>query len=257
MNGVYKHPLRAAVRLTWLVGELALTAVRFVPCVFFRPGISELQARAHWLQAGCRRLLRVFNAEINATGPTPTPGLLVSNHLSYLDILVLGALMPSIFVAKLDVKHWPVFGWLARLGGTLFADRTCRTQVGPLNQQIRAALEQGVMVILFPEGTSSDGRTVLPLKSALLEPATNYSSPVSASLIEYHLADGEVGEEVCYWKDMTFVPHLFNLLTKRSIVASVQFSKIPAANRNRKELARLLHSELLGLKRFLAVEATS
>jgi 1-acyl-sn-glycerol-3-phosphate acyltransferase len=173
---------------------------------------------------------------------------LVSNHLSYLDVLVLGALAPSVFVAKREVKNWPIFGWFARLAGTLFAHRELRTQVGPLTRRLRTMLEQGILVVLFPEGTSSDGRTILPFKSALLEPATDSSRPLSACLIAYRLEDGDVGEEVCYWKDMTFVPHLFNLLSKRRIEASLFFSGNLERNANRKDLARKLHSEVFKLK---------
>jgi 1-acyl-sn-glycerol-3-phosphate acyltransferase len=112
-------------------------------------------------------------------------------------------------------------------------------------------LDQGILVVLFPEGTSSDGRAILPFKSALLEPATDSSRPLSACLIGYRLADGDVGEEVCYWKDMTFVPHLFNLLSKKRIGASLFLLPILKRNTNRKELARRLHSEVLKLKNSL------
>jgi 1-acyl-sn-glycerol-3-phosphate acyltransferase len=247
MNGAFRHPLRVGARLIWLAGELMWAAIRFAPCILFRSGSSGLEARASWLQAGCQRGLRIFNVEINAAGPIPNCGLLVSNHLSYLDILVLSALTPSIFVAKRDVKSWPIFGWFARLGGTLFADRDHRTQVGQLTRELRTVLDKGALVVLFPEGTSSDGSTVLPFKSALLEPATNASHPVSASLIQYQLEDGNVREEVCYWKDMTFIPHLLNLLSKRRIKASVCFAGPQPDRTNRKELARHLRSEVLKL----------
>ena len=250
MNGAFKHPLRVVARIIWLSGELILAAVRFVPCVLFRSGCSDLEARASWLQSGCRRALRIFNARIHADAPIPTRGLLVSNHLSYLDILVLGALTPSVFVAKSEVKNWPIFGWFVRLAGTLFVDRERRTQVGPLTRQLRTALDHDVLAVLFPEGTSSDGRTILPFKSALLEPATDSSHSLSASLIDYQLGDGDVGEEVCYWKDMTFIPHLLNLLSKRHIGVHVQFCEVRQGRTHRKQLARQLYLELLGLKQF-------
>ena len=103
-------------------------------------------------------------------------------------------------------------------------------------------------MVLFPEGTSSDGQTVLPFKSALLEPAVGSSLPLSASLIEYQLEDGVVGEEVCYWKDMTFLPHLLNLLSKNGVKGSVGFSELRTCVAHRKELARQLHSEIMALK---------
>src|SRR5271166_2599342 len=132
MNGALKHPLRVGLRLLWLAGELTWLAITFLFRVLLRRTASPLKARAAWLQGGCRRVLRIFNVEIRALGPIPNRGLLVSNHLSYLDILVLSALTPCIFVAKREVKKWPVFGWFARLGGALFADRERRTQVEPL-----------------------------------------------------------------------------------------------------------------------------
>ncbi len=247
MNGALKRPVRVGVRLLWLATELGWAAINFIPRVLLLSGFSSLEARARWVRAGCRRVLRIFAAEFRVAGPIPRSGLLVSNHLSYLDILALGALTPSIFVAKRELKGYPVLGWLARLGGTLFADRERRTQVRPLAEELRTALDQKVLVILFPEGTSSDGRTVLPFKSALLEPATNCSHGLSVSRIEYRLADGDVAEEVCYWKDMILVPHLLNLLSRRRVDVSVRFAAVQPSSTNRKELAKELHAEVLKL----------
>src|SRR5271165_3050813 len=249
MTGALKHPLRVGLRLLWLAGELTWLAITFLFRVVFRSSSSPLAARASWLQTGCCRVMRIFNVEIRTAGPIPDRGLLVSNHLSYLDILVLSALTPCIFVAKREVKKWPVFGWFARLGGTLFADRERRTQVEPLTRELRTVLDQGVLVVLFPEGTSSDGQTVLPFKSALFEPATHGAHTLSASVIEYRLEDGDVGEEVCYWKDMTFLPHLINLLSKEDVEVSVQFSRLRQGSTNRKALARQLHAEVLKIGR--------
>jgi 1-acyl-sn-glycerol-3-phosphate acyltransferase len=246
--GALEHPLRVVTRVAWLAWELILIAVLYIFRVVFRRDQPLIEARAHWLHQGCRRVLHVFNAEVRSTGKVPETGLLVSNHLGYLDILVLSALAPAVFVAKRDVKNWPLFGWFALLSGTLFADRERRLQVGELIKELRAVMDSGALVVLFPEGTSSDGRTVLPFKSSLLEPATACSHPLSASLIAYRLEDGDVGEEVCYWKDMTFVPHLINLLSKKRVGVSVQFSKLRNGSRNRKKLARELHAEVLKLK---------
>jgi 1-acyl-sn-glycerol-3-phosphate acyltransferase len=171
--------------------------------------------RANWLQASCRRALRVFNVEVETQGPIPTTGLLVCNHLSYLDIFVMGALVPAVFVAKREVKFWPILGWFATLAGTVFVDRRKRTRVWEATEEMENLLKTRVVTVLFPEGTSSDGSTVLPFKSALLEPATKDSRSSSVGWLGYELEDGKPGEEVCYWKDMTLVPHLLNLLTKR------------------------------------------
>ncbi len=253
MNASLKHPVRITGRLLWLVAELVLASVTFVFRCAFVSGDEALTARAAWLQSHARRVMRVFGAHTQASGPIPSGGLLVCNHLSYLDVLALASLTPAVFVAKREVKSWPVFGWFARLAGTLFVDRARRTHVGQVTNEIQTALNNGVLVILFPEGTSSGGETVLPFKSSLLEPATRQCHSLSAGLIQYQLEDGDVSEEVCYWKDMTLVPHLVNLLSKRTIHASVHFTRLREGSTNRKELARQLHSEVLRLKEAPAV----
>src|SRR5438105_795266 len=136
--GALQHPLRVVARVTWLAWELIVIAVLYIFRVVFRGDLPLIEARAQWLQQGCRRGLRVFNAEVRSTGKVPRTGPLVSNHLGYLDILALSALTPSVFVAKSEVRHWPVFGWFARLGGTLFADRERRLQVGELTKELRS-----------------------------------------------------------------------------------------------------------------------
>ena len=173
---------------------------------------------------------------------------MVCNHLSYLDILVLSALTPVVFVAKNEVKNWPVFGWFARLAGTVFVRREKRAGAGQAVDEMKTVLGSGVTVVLFPEGTSSDGQTVLPFKSSLLEPAMRQKQQLSAGFIRYELDDGDVAEEVCYWKDMTLFPHLINLLGKRGIRASVCFAEAQGGARNRKELAQQLHATVVELK---------
>ena len=247
-----KHPLRLTGRLIWLASELVLAAVSCMGRSAFRPPHVALAARALWLQHVCRRLLRVFGIRGRVSGPVPSRGILVCNHLSYLDVLVLGACSPAVFMAKQEVKSWPVFGWFASLAGTLFVQRERRTHVGPLTREMETVLDTGVLLVLFPEGTSSDGQTVLPFKSSLLEPAARQTHPLSAGFIQYELEDGDAREEVCYWKDMTLLPHLINLLSKRTVRVSVQFTQLRQGSMNRKNLARQLHAEVLRLKAAIA-----
>jgi lyso-ornithine lipid O-acyltransferase len=248
MNGWLKHPLRVTGRLFWIAGELLAAALRYVTQCVFTPEDSVIRVRASWLQQTTRRLLRVFRFELHIAGAIPSRGMLVCNHLSYLDILVLGSFAPTVFVAKREVRNWPVFGWFAKLGGTVFVHREKRTQAKAAADQIHSVLESGVLVILFPEGTSSNGDTVLPFKSALLEPATQQMNSPYVGCIRYELDDGNAGEEVCYWKDMTLLPHLINLLSKRGVRAWVRLAQVRTDVSDRKELARLLHAEVMRLK---------
>jgi len=248
MKGLRRHPLRVVGRFIWFGAQVLYAMFDFLIHCAFCPPKTRLAARASWLQRASRRSLRIFKLQARAAGRVPDRGLLVSNHLSYLDILVLASLTPAVFVAKRDLKYWPVVGWLAELAGTLFVDRERRTLVGQTNTEIRRALDDGALVVLFPEGTSSNGQTVLPFKSSLLEPAAQQTHPLFVALIQYQLEEGEVGEDVCYWGDMTFFPHLLNLLGQRNVRASVHFAPFQQKIGNRKELAKRLHAEILQMK---------
>ena len=248
MKGLRRHPLRVIGRLLWFLGVVLAALSDYLLRCAFRPENSTPAARALWLQRHSRRALRIFQLVPRVAGPVPSRGLLVSNHLSYLDILVISSITPAVFVAKREVKFWPVVGWLASLAGTVFVNRERRTQVGAVNDEIQAALNSSALVVLFPEGTSSNGQDVLPFKSALLEPAARQTQPVAVSCIQYALDDGNAGEDVCYWGDHTFLPHLLNLLGKRAIRVAVRFASFAPAGADRKEMARQLRGEILKLK---------
>jgi 1-acyl-sn-glycerol-3-phosphate acyltransferase len=214
---------------------------------FVRPD-RRLHARAVWLHGWSRFACRVLGIRVKTHGSVPSSGLLVSNHLSYLDIVVLSSIRPCVFVAKRDVASWPLFGWLAHAAGTIFVDRERRFSSPKVVNGIRDAIAGGSVVVLFPEGTSSGGLTVLPFKSALLESAVQLRSLIAAASIEYALDQGSVADEVCYWRDMTLVPHLLNLLFKREIRAKYSFSPSKVRAGNRKEIARELRDEIVSIR---------
>ena len=234
----------------------AFAVVFFSLCALVQNAISipfvrrdrRLNARGAWLHGWCRFACRVLGIRIRTHGSMPSSGLLVSNHLSYLDIVVLSSIRPCVFVAKRDVARWPLFGWLAAAAGTIFVDRERRFSSPKVVNGIRDAIAGGSVVVLFPEGTSSDGSTVLPFKSALLESAVQLRSPIAAASIDYALDDGSVAEEVCYWRDMTLVPHLLNLLCKHEIGANYSFSPAKVRAGNRKEIARELRDEIVSIR---------
>ncbi len=229
-----------AALLLFVAGDFWVSTLR-------HGGALSLGERTRWLQRSSRRALRIFGVQIEAHGPRPTAGLLVSNHLSYLDILVLAALAPAVFVSKSEIKNWPVFGWCGRLAGTLFIERTRRSDVGRMSVEIRAVLASGHVVVLFPEGTSWNGRELLPFKSSLLAPIVGSSQPLSVVGIGYTLADGSVENDVCYWGDMTFFPHLVRLMSRKQVLVRVRFAAISERAGDRKELARQLHAAVLQL----------
>ena len=248
MNGLCQHPLRVTGRFLWFVGVVLAAVFDFLFRCAFRPENSTPTARALWLQRHSRRVLKVFKLEARVEGPVPARGLLVSNHSGYLDIFVLASLAPAVFVAKREIKSWPVVGWLTQMGGTLFVNRERRVQVSRVNDEIEAALNRGALVVLFPEGASSNGRTVLPFKSSLLEPAAQSAHPLAVSAIQYSIEDGDAGAEVCYWGSHTFFSHLLHLFSKRAVRATVCFAPFQRTGCDRKQLALQLRREILRLK---------
>ncbi|MGA3265326.1 MAG: lysophospholipid acyltransferase family protein [Verrucomicrobiota bacterium] len=248
MKEMRRHPFRIGGRFF----RLAVVAFMALGDGLFRrafvPGSAALVARSRWLQHHSRRALKVFNLEAGVSGPVPTRGLLISNHLGYLDILVISSITPVVFVSMRELRFWPAVGWLAQLAGTIFVDRRRRTDVGRVNQAVQAALDSGALVVLFPEGRSSDGVTILPFKSALLEPAARPTQPLTIGCVQYALADGDASQEACYWGKHVFLTHLLNLLGKQRVQATVRFASFAPAGAGRKELARQLRAEIIKLK---------
>ena len=212
------------------------------------PHDTERRERAAWLSRSSRRHLKIFGYSAAVSGPIPQKGLLICNHLSYLDILAISAVTPAVFVSKAEVRRWPLFGWFAAIAGTVFVDRERRTHVGEVNREIEAALDAGALVVVFPEGTSSDGLLVRPFRTSLLEPAARGRHEISVGWLHYELEDGDASQEVCYWGDHTFFPHVLNLLGKKSIRATLRFAKFPRTTDDRKVLAGQLHDAVVQLK---------
>src|ERR1017187_9927017 len=146
MKGLRQHPLRVTGRFLWFVGVVVSAVFDFLFRCAFRPENAAPTARALWLQRHSRRVLKIFRLEASVEGPVPASGLLVSNHLGYLDIFVLASIAPAVFVAKREIKSWPVVGWLTQMGGTLFVDRDRRVHVGQVNDEIQSALDHGALV---------------------------------------------------------------------------------------------------------------
>ena len=248
MSGIQRHPVRVGRKVLGVAGILSFTALIFILRLRLTGKARSIEARAVWLQQCCRRLLRFLNVRVRYTGEPPDHGLLVSNHVSYLDILVLGQRRPMVFVSKSEVRAWPFLGWLTACAGTLFIKRASKGDVLRIAEEFSPLIEQGSVIGLFPEGTSSDGRQVLPFRSSLLEPAVAKGWPVSAAWIGYSLQDGSVPDEVCYWGDMGFGSHLLNLLSKERIDAWVAYGSPVEPGMNRKQMARALHARVCALK---------
>jgi len=230
--------------LIWVIisGMVALT------WFLARAGSDEAMGRAAWMQWMSRRFLSLLHCKVSLSGTVPKKGLIASNHLGYVDILVIGSVCPAVFVAKSEVKVWPIFGWLASRAGTIFVSRDDRVQVAAQLKKMELPLRQGYPVVLFPEGTSSDGSSVLPFRSSLFESVIATGSPITPAAIGYDLGgEGSVGDEIAYWGDLVLFPHLLNLLSKKSFAARLSFGTSRKPMTDRKQEARLLHAEVSAL----------
>jgi 1-acyl-sn-glycerol-3-phosphate acyltransferase len=228
--------LRLAVRLVFMVVAVAATIPLRLWVWLTGPRGREAN-RAAWLQTICRWALCVLRIRVVVRGTPPSGGLVVANHLGYADIVSLGSAMPCRFVSKASVRHWPVFGPLVVMAGTLFVEREKRGQAAEQVEELTRAAHGGLPVVFFPEGTTSDGAGVLPFRSSLLAAATQSGCPVTPVAISALHADGSPNRELPYYGGDLFVPHLLRLLAggKRSTVV-LEFGA-PQTGTDRKELA--------------------
>ena len=248
MPGRFQHFVRLMWRGAWLAAEFAFAAATWA-ARGLRSRADDFGWRARWLQRHSRRMLRVLHVQLTVQGQPVPRGFLVANHLSYLDVLVLSASGPCVFVAKSEVRGWPVFGWFARMAGTVFVNRRSRADTQVVAEAMTRVEARGSLVVLFAEGTSSAGADVLPFKSSLLEPIVN-APRCGVALLRYSLQQGSVADEVCYWRDMTLVPHLLNLLTKDTISAEARFGTVDPRGMDRKALAIHLRQAVKALGSF-------
>lgn len=211
-------------------------------------GRWNAETRARVLQKWSARLLSGIGVKIDVLGNLPEPGLIVSNHLSYLDILVFSAVAGCIFVSKREVKSWPGIGWISSFSGAIYIDRTRRAETHAVQSEMQSALSGGTRLVLFPEATSSDGSQVMHFHSSLFQPALDVGVRITAAAIAYSIPDGDAAREACYWGDMTLLPHLLNLLTKDSVRATLKFSQQHLQFSDRKEAARTMRFEVERLR---------
>lgn len=233
--------LVVTVPTQWLALKLNLPLLRTLPVWFHRT------------------VLKILNIKVEVIGvpaPKDRPLLFVSNHASWLDIIVLGSTVPLVFIAKSEIASWPLFGTFARMQRSIFVDRAKRHGTGQVNQSIAKALSGGDPVVLFGEGTSSDGNRVLQFRSALLgglrdameENGRGFVQPVSIAYRKFHgIPMGRQHREIAAWYgDMDLIPHLLRVLREGAIDVTVAFGKVTevAHADDRKALSRNVESEV-------------
>lgn len=216
-------------------------------------GRDSWELRGHWMHESGRLVASLLGIKVTVTGTPPQGGLVVANHLSYLDILVFGAAFPCNLVSKAEIGRWPFFGTLARCGGTLFVDRSSLASAISVSGQIAERLHGKVSVLFFPEGTSTDGRELLRFHSRLFTPAVEAGVPITAAAIRYIPDDGSPETSLCWFGDAAFLPHLWKTLCGPNFSAEVDFGEAriykgrrAAADETQIEIQAMRSGDLVG-----------
>lgn len=198
--------------------------------------------------------LRILGISINVCGKDILDSgghkLQIANHMSYLDIMILATINPTLFITSVELQHTFFLGAVARLGGSLFVERRSKAKLLEEIERIGSTINDGFTVTLFPEGTSSNGERVLPFKGALFLTAQQSSVEIQPICIKYLSIDGKQvtpsnRDLIYYYGDLTFFPHIFKLLFVKSVEVEVTFlDPIKSNGIERKELVELTYSTI-------------
>ena len=229
--------IRSITRTTLLVLLLTLACIDgHIRRLFF--GLRKGPDGAVWVHGWSKRIVRALNIACTVEGPSPRCEegrslAVVSNHLTYLDILISSAARPFIMVAKSEVRSWPLLGWITAQAGTVYVQRADvkggRNQThAEVNALMAEAFRSNLPVLFYPEGTTTDGEGILPFRRGLFHSVLHAHAEVRTAAVAYSLASpnpgASVANDVCFWGDMLFTPHLFTCLGLKGLRANLQFS---------------------------------
>lgn len=238
--------LRATLRL---IGVLFATGSLCACFLVVKPFIASKRRSLAWrnwiFRTWAQTIIRLLNINVQTNDLAPNePFLLVANHLSYIDIVVLAAQVNCAFIAKSEVAAWPAIGRLASWFDTIFINRSRKKDVIDTMQQMHRVIDAGLGVVLFAEGTSTSGQLVARFKSGTLDLAARRRVPVHYASISYatNPAENSADRSVCWWGDMTFPDHFFRLLQLSGFEATLTFGSEPVVDTDRHVLAARLWS---------------
>jgi 1-acyl-sn-glycerol-3-phosphate acyltransferase len=196
-----------------------------------------------------KRLLRMLKVEARIHG-LPTPGLpgnllIVANHISWLDIFVINSLQPARFIAKAELKRWPLVGRLITNLGTLYIERERRRDTHKINRQAAEALANGDVIAIFPEGTTTDGTMLLPFHGSLLQPIVDAAGHVQPVAIRYRKITGEHNDAPAYVGETSFMASFWRVTGVRKQVVELHVATpLPARATHRRVLSRVAESAI-------------
>jgi 1-acyl-sn-glycerol-3-phosphate acyltransferase len=233
-------PVYAALRRLWRLPRMVVHLFQGLATIWFVFPRLAAPARRARIRRWSRRLLHLMGIDIRISGALQHPNVLVvANHVSWLDIFAMHAVGPVRFIAKSEIARWPLLGRLVAGVGTIFIERARRHDTHRVNVEVAAALQAGDVVAVFPEGTTTDGTTLLPFKGSLLQPVIDAEGSVQPVALRYRARDGALATVAAYAGEVTFVASLWRICGERSLVVDLQaLPPLPAQGRHRRELAQ-------------------
>ena len=239
-----KHP-RGFLKLCLLIGgTLLLYSLWVLGCLF----VGSRNSWRRFIYSSWAGFFKgLLGVRITVVGEVPKPPyFLVANHMGYADIPVLRSVLEGVFVAKHEISQWPVVGRIISDMGNIFINRQSRTDIPRAGEEILAALDIGEGIIVFPEGTSSDGAEILQFNSSFLEFAARRELPIYYASISYSIPDeSKSPRTLVAWADTTPLrEHVSRLFELGGFDATVTFGEAPLSHSDRKQLAKLLHTAI-------------
>jgi 1-acyl-sn-glycerol-3-phosphate acyltransferase len=213
--------------------------------------ISTKKQQEKIIQFWCKRLLSIFEMNVEVQGleiflSNKKQYLIVANHISWMDIIVIQSIKPSIFVAKSDVASWPLFGWVAQMTGTIFIKREKVSDIKKALKKMKRRLTKR-SVCIFPEGTSTNGRYLLPFKSNLFQSSIDTHKSILPLCLRYK-QKGIYSDKVAFIGDMSLVDSIIKIKNESDMSVEVDVLQPIRPRGNRKELAvyiqEILHKNL-------------
>ena len=228
-------PLRVVAFVVWLFTAGLLPGM-FRTLLFWNR-VQGSKSAAFWTSVWGRGGAWILGTSIRVVGPPPPPGSFVaSNHVSWQDILVLGAASPAVFIAKAEISRWPLFGWVARRGNTLFINRESMRDAARMTEELRWYMENGIPVNIFAEGGAGSGETVRKFRAPLFQTPASLQVPCVPAVICYS------SRELWWPEDRRLLAHVLHVAGLRKSRVEVRFGEPVQGIEDRKELAAELQS---------------
>jgi 1-acyl-sn-glycerol-3-phosphate acyltransferase len=215
------------------VKVIAIFLLGSLELVVKRPATRE--QRAEWLHKFCAWAMREVGIVMHVEGTFPEQGVVVSNHIGYLDITTFAAIHRCVFVSKSEMADVPLLGWMTTMAGTVYVERGRGGSAQRAKGRMEAVENAGLPIVIFPEGTTSDGTTVLKFHSGMLGQVLEAGQQVTAAYVSYRLTEDNgpnvtIENDVAFWGDEAkLFPHIFGLLGLRGIEVNIRIAEKPIA----------------------------